>query len=107
MTSIFTPDRVPEPASAAEPGYRAIPQAAADPRVSGALVHRGGRGAAERPVAHPARRVRGNPPAVSILVRGAVTADRGRVPPATTASRQKPGGQREPHPASPQPAPLR
>jgi hypothetical protein len=87
--------------------YRAVSQAAADPRVSGALVHRGGRGAAERPVAHPARRVRGNPPAVSILVRGPVTADRRPVTPATTASRQKPGGQREPHPASPQPAPLR
>src|SRR5215207_610343 len=67
--------------------YRALPQAAADPRVSGALVHRGGRGAAERPVAHPARRVRGNPPAVSILVRGPVTADRWPVTPATTASR--------------------
>ena len=39
---------------------------ATDPRVSGAVVHRDGSGAAEPAVAHGASRVRGHPPAVPI-----------------------------------------
>src|SRR5215204_1912897 len=101
------PRHVPAPPPLHRPPRGALPYAAADPRVCGALVHRDGRGAGERPVARRARRVRGNPPAVPILVPGPLTADRWPVMPALTASMQIPSGHPEPHPASPQPASLR
>jgi hypothetical protein len=66
-----------------------------------------GGGAAERPVAHRARRVRGDSPAVPVLVRGPLTADRWPVTPGPAAARQDAGGQPGVHLASPQPAPLR
>jgi hypothetical protein len=51
----------------------------------GAVVHRHGSGAAVPPVVHRARRVRGHPPAVPILVPGPATVDSGSVTPSPTA----------------------
>jgi hypothetical protein len=101
------PRNLPAPPPLHRPPRRALRHAAADPRVRGAVVHRDWSGAAERPVGHRARRVRGDPPAVPILVRGPVTGGGWPVTPGPTASRQDAGGQPGVHPASPQPAPLR